>query len=122
MPTYRCRLDVRPEPPEAVAWAFHETLLEVLRRLNQAAERRAEVDGMEYIELERAMRDFWSIRAGDNHLESAVQLLLENGLVGEDDVPKYAWDRRRVIGERYRITALGKAYLMRSISDSERIA
>ncbi|MCI4317860.1 MAG: hypothetical protein L3J96_04915 [Thermoplasmata archaeon] len=113
---------MRAEPPEAVAWAFHETLLEVLRRLNQAAERRAEVDGMEYVELERSMPDFWSIRDGENHLESAVRLLLENGLVGEDNVPKYAWDRRRMIGDRYCITPLGKAYLMRAISDSERIA
>jgi hypothetical protein len=115
-------ITVRTESPEAVAWSFHETLLEVLRRLNQASERRSEVDGMEFVELERAMRDFWTIRPGDEHLENAVRLLTENGLVGQDAEPKYAWDRRRVLGERYRITSLGKAYLLRSISDSERIA
>lgn len=110
------------ESPEAVAWAFHETLLEVLRRLNQAAERRDGIEGMEFVELERAMRDFWTLRSGEeSHLERAVGLLLENGLVGEESEPKYAWDRRRVLGERYAITALGKSYLLRAISDSERI-
>ncbi len=113
---------VREESPEALAWAFHETLLEVLRRLNRAAERRDGIEGMEYVEIERSMRDFWTIRSGEeNHLERAVVLLVENGLVGQDEEPKYAWDRRRVLGERYNITALGKSYLLRAISDSERI-
>ena len=76
---------------------------------------------MEYIELQRAMHDFWSTRNGENHLENAVRLLIENGLVGQQQEPKYAWDRRRVLGERYCITPRGKAYLLRSISDSERI-
>lgn len=113
---------VREESPEQVAWAFHETLIEVLRRLNQAAERRDGVEGMEFVELERAMRDFWTVRSGEeSHLERAVVLLVENGLVGQENDPKYAWDRRRVLGERYAITPLGKSYLLRSISDSERI-
>jgi hypothetical protein len=109
------------ERPEDVAWAFHETLLEVLKLLNRAAERRSDIDGLEYIELERAMQNFWSVRARENHLENAVQLLLENGLVANDPQPVYAWDRRRTLGARYLITSLGKAYLLRSIGETERI-
>ena len=47
--------------------------------------------------------------------------LVENGLVQEKVDPHYAWDRRRVIGERFEITSLGKSYLLRAIEDSERI-
>lgn len=110
------------ERPAEVALAFHETLLEVLKQLNRAAERRSDVDGLEYVELERAMQNFWTVRTRENHLENAVQLLLENGLVGTEQAPAYAWDRRRTLGERYLITPLGKAYLLRSIGDSERIS
>jgi hypothetical protein len=112
---------VRSESPEQIAWAFHETLLEVLRRLNQAAERRSEVDGLEFVELERTMRDFWTLRSGENQVDEAVKLLIENGLVREHLEPRYAWDRRRMLGERFEITSLGKSYLLRAIEDSERI-
>ena len=112
---------VESESPEQIAWAFHETLVQVLRHLNQAAERRGEVDGLEFVELERAMQDFWTYRSGGHSLDGAVRLLVENGLVREQREPKYAWDRRRVLGARLEITSLGKSYLVRSIEDSERI-
>lgn len=112
---------MRTESPEQIAWAFHETLLEVLRRLNAAAERRTEIDGLEFTELERAMRDYWTMRSGENQVDGALKLLVENGLVREQADPRYAWDRRRVIRERFEITSLGKAYLLRAIQDSERI-
>jgi hypothetical protein len=46
---------------------------------------------------------------------------LENGLIRERDDPEYAWDRRRTLGTRYTITALGKSYLVRQIAETERI-
>ena len=107
--------------PEQVAWTFHQTLLEVLRRLNQAAERHGEIEGLEYPELERAMSRFWAVDGDAAELGRAVELLRENGLVAIEDEPKYAWDRRRVLGDRYRVTSLGKAYLLRQISETERI-
>jgi DNA-binding PadR family transcriptional regulator len=109
-----------PDPQQA-AFAFHETLLEVLRLLNQSAERRAEVEGMERIELQRAMRNFWAFRAGETDLERSLRLLMENGLVAENDHPQFAWDRGRVVRDRYAITALGKAYLVRQIEETGRI-
>jgi hypothetical protein len=111
-----------PTPdPEHKALAFHETLLEVLRLLNQSAERRSEVGGMEHLELQRAMSDFWAVRAGESDLARSLHLLLENGLVAEEDRPQYAWDRGRVLRDRYAITALGKAYLVRQIAETGRI-
>ena len=109
------------DDPHESAWAFHETMLEILRRLNQAAERRAEVDGMEHVELERSLRQFWAFHAGENNLDSALALLRENGLVELDAHPMFAWDRGRVVGSRLVITSLGKAYLLRQIEENGRI-
>ncbi len=109
---------------EEAAYRFHETLMEVLKRLNQAEEERSPpVQGMEMIELERVMRLFWALHPGDDEAsaEAALRLLLENGLVRERDDPQYAWDRRRTLGTRYTITTLGKSYLVRQIEETERI-
>jgi hypothetical protein len=109
---------------EEIAYRFHETILEVLKRLNQAEEERSPpVQGLELVELERAMRWFWTQRYGDDEesAERALRLLMENGLVRERDDPQYAWDRRRTLGTRYTITALGKSYLVRQITETERI-
>jgi hypothetical protein len=112
---------VRRQRAEAVAWAFHETLLQLLRQLNRAAERRGELEGMELVELERSLDDFWTRRGEEVPLRRALALLVENGLVAKDKEPVYAWDRRRTVGERYNITPLGKAYLLRTIAETERI-
>jgi len=112
---------VEPESPESLAWAFHQTLLEVLRRLNQAAERRLEADGLEFPELERTIARSGGIRFVDGELRHAVRLLLDNGLIREELQPMYSWDRRRLLGERLTITPRGKSYLLRAIEDSGRI-
>lgn len=113
-----------PESAEEIAYRFHETLLEVLKRLNQAAEEREPaVQGLELVELERIMRPFWTQRYGadEDSASRAVRLLLENGLIRERDDPQYAWDRRRTLGTRYTITTLGKSYLVRQLVETERI-
>jgi DNA-binding PadR family transcriptional regulator len=93
----------------------------ILRLLNQAAERRAEVDGMERVELERAMRNFWAFQAGESDFLQSLRLLAENGLISQTDRPQYAWDRGRILRKRYSITPLGKAYLVRQITETGRI-
>lgn len=107
--------------PTRSAWALHETLLEVLRRLNQAEERELDVPGLEYPELERAMRGFWTSQAGEVDLDFALRLLLENGLIDQVDRAAYSWERRRLVGERFLITTLGKSYLIRQIEESDRV-
>jgi hypothetical protein len=107
--------------PQESAWTFHETLLEVLRHLNQASERRSDVEGVELLELERMMARFWTIEMREQELSKALGVLLENGLAAEENAPSYAWDRQRVLGDRYRITSEGKAYLVRQIQATDRI-
>jgi hypothetical protein len=106
---------------ETIAWGFHEVVVDVLRFLNQAAERRSEAEGLEYRELERAMYRSGGFQGRDGDLQSAVRLLLENGLVRKELEPMYSWDRRRTLGERLAITASGKAYLLRAVEDTQRI-
>jgi hypothetical protein len=114
---------MRVKSPEEVSLQFHETLLQVLKHLNQAEqERPAPVEGLELLEIEKSMDLFVARNPGqEDGPERAVSLLLENGLIRERDDPEYAWDRRRTLGTRYTITALGKSYLVRQIAETERI-
>lgn len=107
--------------PRESAWAFHETLVEVLRHLNQAAERWPDINGIEFLELERTMSRFWTIEQHEGKVDEALRVLLENGLAAQETTPAYAWDRSRVLGDRFRITAQGKAYLVRQIEETNRI-
>jgi hypothetical protein len=114
---------MRVKSPEEIALQFHETLLQVLKRLNQAEqERLPPVEGLELFEIEKAMDLFVARHPGqEDGPERAVTLLLENGLIREREDPAYAWDRRRELGTRYTITALGKSYLVRQLAETERI-
>lgn len=112
---------VRPIAPDEAAWTLHETFLEILRRLNQAAEQGFELHGLEHAELERAMARFWSTHDADIDFDRALALLVENGLVGTADDPQYSWLRSRTVGRRYVVTALGKSYLLRQVEESGRI-
>jgi hypothetical protein len=106
----------------ALSWVLHDTLLQVLKRLNQATQRDEHIQELEFAELERAMARSGAAASWTNvDVSYALQLLLENGLAESVNQPVYAWDRQRVLGERFRITTLGKAYLMRQISESGRI-
>ena len=109
------------EGPASPAWVLHETLTEILRRLNQASERGGAAPELEYAELERALFRFWATISGGTDLAFALQLLLENGLAETVHDPVYAWDRQRVVGERFRITTLGKSYLLRQVAENGRI-
>ncbi|HZY92927.1 MAG TPA: hypothetical protein VFG07_09205 [Thermoplasmata archaeon] len=111
---------MQPLTPQGEAWSLHETFLEVLRRLNQAAEEGFEIHGLEYPEIERAMAHFWVTHEGID-LTEALNLLIENGLIGAVDDPQYSWVRSRTVGRRFVITPLGKSYLLRQLVESGRI-
>jgi hypothetical protein len=110
-------------PPASEPWVLHETLLELLKRLNQAHERAGDdrIEGLELTEVERAMAPFRAARTHEVDLPFALQLLVENGLAKAEDRPAYAWDRRRVLGERFLITTDGKAYLRRQLDEAGRV-
>ena len=103
------------------AWTLHETFLEILRRLNQAAEEGFEIQGLELTELERVLANFWAVHHDGIDLATALTLLAENGLVATLDDPTYSWVRNRTVGRRFIITPLGKRYLLRQLEESGRI-
>lgn len=108
--------------PTDQARSFHATLVEVLKHLNQAAERQTGVDGLELLELQRSMARFWTVEMRGEQVQEALRVLQENRMVDEDQRPVFAWDRRRVLGDRFRITPTGKAYLLRQVQVTDRIA
>lgn len=107
--------------PQEAALRFHATLVEILRRLNQASERQTGVDGLERLELERTMARYWTLPTRGTELEEALRVLEENRLVAQEQSRVYAWDRQRYVGDRFRITADGKAYLLRQVQVTDRI-
>jgi len=113
---------VAARTPKDAAWTFHETLVEVLRHLNQAAERQTGVDGLEELELERSMARFWAVELDPGQVSEALRVLQENRMVDKETDPAYAWERQRVVGDRFKITADGKAYLLRQVQQQDRIA
>jgi len=73
------------------------------------------------MELERSMARFWTVEMKEQQVQAALTVLMENRLVQEESAPVYAWDRQRMVGDRFRITAEGKAYLFRQIDEKDRI-
>ncbi len=110
-------------PSASEPWVLHETLLELLKRLNQAHERTGNggVEGLEFTEVEKVMAPFWSARTHQVDLQFALQLLVENGLARAEDRPAFAWDRQRVLGQRFLITTDGKSYLRGQLSVAGRV-
>jgi hypothetical protein len=120
----RVRVSVAaPASPSPEPWVLHDTLLELLKRLNQSHNRAGDegVDGLEFAEVQRAMSTFWSTRLHQVDLTFALQLLVENGLVRAEDRPAYAWDRGRVLGQRFLITTNGKSYLQGALNVTGRV-
>jgi len=109
-----------PAPPDPA----RETLLEILRLMNQAEE---DNDGapadqaLELAELEERLHDFEPVKRGSIKVSLALGLLLRNGLVTTQNDGDYSWQRQRDVAQRYRISAQGKKFLIDSIANSNRI-
>jgi hypothetical protein len=101
-----------------------ETLLEILRQLNQAEE---DNDGktadqaLELLELQERLKEFEPVKRGSIKVSLALGLLLRNGLVSTEADGDYSWQRQREVAQRYRITAEGKKFLIDAIENSNRI-
>ena len=110
--------------PDSEVWPLHETLVELLRRLNRMSEHVESVDGMELREIERSMYHFWVTRTHevDLHRALALGLLLRNGLVQVMAPGDYSWQRQRSTRHGYQITAEGKKFLVSAIETSDRIS
>ncbi|MCI4349836.1 MAG: hypothetical protein L3J93_06445 [Thermoplasmata archaeon] len=102
-----------------------ETLLAVLRQLNQAdsnheGEKTVE-QSLELSEIETRLASFSPVERGDVNVALALGLLLRNGLVRSAGKAEYSWMRQRGSPQLYQITPEGKKFLAEAIRTSDRI-
>jgi hypothetical protein len=108
--------------PQEDALELRTELVEVLKQLNRAEmEGEGEVIGLETEEIHHflARGPLPSLSTGE--LGRALRVLIGNGLARELDDPQYAWNRGRIVSERFTITTQGKEYLVRQIQRVGRV-
>jgi hypothetical protein len=110
-----------PEPPGAVAREFHLEMLEVLKLLNRVEEEHGTVDGLEREEVARLMEKSGLPNATVEDAGRALDVLVGNRLARLMTDSEYAWDRGRVVGERFVITLEGKRLLLKELERTGRI-
>jgi hypothetical protein len=108
--------------PQEDAMELRTELLEVLKQLNRSEmEEEGEVVGLESEELRHFLARGPLPAVTSTQLGTALRVLIGNGLARELDDPEYAWNRGRVVSERFAITTEGKQFLLRHIQRVGRI-
>ncbi len=95
------------------------TLVAILQQLNRAEsvnEGKARDQALELAEMERLLGRFWAVDRGRVKVPHALGLLVRNGLVEARMETTAAGPR-----PQYRITAEGKAFLVDTLDQSDRI-
>ena len=111
---------VAPSRPDPV----RETLIDILRQLNQAESRhegKAPEQALELAEIELRLDPQRIARAKGITVPLALGLLLRNGLVRAIGTPDYSWQRQRKARQRYQITTEGKRFLVDALESSDRV-
>jgi len=103
------------------ATELHSELIEILRQLNRAQMEETQVEGLEVGELRRIMMRGEYPHITTPQVSTAVEVLVGNGMAQQLTDVEYAWDRGRVVGERYTITTTGKAYLLETLRRTNRV-
>jgi hypothetical protein len=100
---------------EGQAHEFHLELVEMLKLLNRSEEEHGLTDGLEREELLHLVAKAGFPNATLRGVARALDVLTANGLARMMAEPVYAWDRGRVVGERYGITLDGKRMLLNEL-------
>jgi hypothetical protein len=108
--------------PQESATELRTELVEVLKQLNRAEmEGEGEVVGLETEELRHFLSRGPLPPLTVEEIGTALRVLIGNGFARELDDPEYAWDRGRVVSERFTITTEGKQFLLRQIQRVGRV-
>ena len=110
-----------PESPDAQARELHLELVEVLKLLNRGDEEHGAVDGFERDEIHHMLPKVGFPYATIEDVGRALDVLVANGLARTLTDQEYAWDRGRVVGERFTITLDGKRLLLKEIERVNRV-
>jgi hypothetical protein len=112
---------VAEDPELDLLGEFHETVLNILKVLNQNEIEDTEAAGLELDEIGKKLHGLWGISPEDPRIASAVHVLMDHQLARRELDARYAWSRGRILGERYCITTEGKSYLLKWIRQPGRI-
>jgi hypothetical protein len=112
---------VADETGEEKARELHLEIIEVLKLLNRVEEEHEGVDGFEREELLHLMPRAGFPNATLDDVERTLKVLLANGYASAIEGQQYAWDRGRMVGERFTITLEGKRLLMKEIERVGRV-
>jgi hypothetical protein len=109
------------QAPLEQAMEMRTELLEILKHLNRAEMEGGDVTGLEVDELRHFLARAALPGVTHDQVGEALRVLVGNGLACELDDPEYAWDRGRVVSDRFTITTEGKAFLVRQLQRVGRI-
>lgn len=115
------RSGVVPDTPEGQARELHLEMIEVLKLLNRVEMEHGEVEGLERDEVVHLLGKVGFPSVTFDDASRTLGLLIANGLAREMSDPEYAWDRGRVVGERFAITLEGKRLLLKELEKVGRV-
>jgi len=95
--------------------------VEILKQLNRAEMEEGNVEGIEIEELRHFLSRSVLPQVTHDQIGKALEVLVGNGLAQELHDPEYAWDRGRVLTDRFTITTEGKEFLVRQLQRVGRI-
>jgi hypothetical protein len=107
--------------PRDAALELRSELIEILKQLNRAEMEEGDVPGLEASEVHHFLSKGPLPQVTSAEVAEALKVLIGNGLARELDDPEYAWDRGRVVADRYTITTEGKEFLLRQIQRVGRV-
>jgi hypothetical protein len=107
--------------PVEEAMELRTEFLEILKQLNRVEMEESDVEGVEIDELRRLLARSVLPQVTHDQVGRALEVLCGNGFARELNDPEYAWDRGRVLTDRFAITTEGKEFLVRQLQRIGRI-
>lgn len=96
-------------------------MVELLKLLNRVEEEHGTVEGLERDELVHLLGKVGFPAVTLDDVRRTLGVLIGNGLAREMSDSEYAWDRGRVVGERFAITLEGKRLLLKELEKVGRV-
>lgn len=110
-----------PDTPEGQARELHLEMVEVLKLLNQVEEEHGSTEGLEREEVVHLLGKSGFPAMTIDQAGQTLDVLMANGLARRLTESEYAWDRGRVVGERFAITLPGKQLLLKELERVGRV-
>ncbi len=110
-----------PDTPDGAAREFHLEMLEVLKLLNRTEEEEGTSEGLEREEVVHLLGKSGFPAMTVDRAGETLDVLIANGLARRLTDPEYAWDRGRVVSERFAITLPGKRLLLTELERTGRV-